>query len=75
MKYFDIDNITSSKVCDCEDSDVVIPNKSGSSSGSTRALCESISSWTNFKQIVVNEEVLERQLEAVYDTCRNRALV
>ena len=27
------------------------------------------------KQIDVNGEVLERQLEAVYDTCRNRALV
>ena len=76
MKYFDIDNMTSSKVCDCEDSDGVLPNKSGSSSGSTRALCESISSWTHYiKQIDVNGEVLERQLEAVYDTCRNRALV
>ena len=27
------------------------------------------------KQIDVNGEVLERQLEAVYATCRNRALV
>ena len=27
------------------------------------------------KQIDVNREVLERQLEAVYDTCRNKALV
>ena len=40
------DNMTSSKVCDCEGFDVVTPNTSGSSSGNTRALCESISNWT-----------------------------
>ena len=40
--------MTSSKVYECEGSDVVAPNTSGSSSGNTRALCESISTWTLF---------------------------
>ena len=72
MNYFNIDNMTSSKVCDCEGSDVLTPNRSGSSSGNTRALCESISNWTLLSNRLM---CMERRLEAVYGTCRNRVLV
>ena len=58
--------MTSSKVCDCEGFHVVTPNTSGSSSGNTRALCESISKWTLLSNRLL---CMERWLKDSWKQC------